>query len=152
MKALYIFPAIYLIALTTFSQQAAAENDQILVSVKNSDKQIKLNVVDLNGTWMNVASTRPIVGSNVSQSYVELTMGHRVNIRDAWTEDYAGRVKNCTWTVVDQSLQFYSPDLGKVEINIEKLEYGNYYEFTLNNVTYRKLVNTSRNKHSRKNL
>jgi hypothetical protein len=102
-----------------------------------------VNAIDLIGPWKNISSTSPIVGSNVPKALVEISNGNIVIVNDAWKEDYPNKLRNCTWKIVDHELQFNSPDLGFVTIDIEKLKGSNYFEFTFNSFTYRKLVNLS---------
>ena len=143
MKKTMLFLVLILVFVSGSSQ--TTKQEQVLVTIKGSDSTVLVNAIDIIGTWRNVASTLPIVGSNVSKAVIEISNGHFVTINDAWRDDYANKLRNCTWRIVDQSLEFRSPDLGRVIIDIEKLENSNFFELTINSFIYRRLVKLSTN-------
>ena len=145
MKKTILFSALILVFVSGTSQTIKQNQDQVLVTIKGSDSTILVSAIDIIGTWRNIASTLPIVGSNVSKAVIEISNEHFVTINDAWREDYENKLRNCTWRIVGQSLEFRSPELGNVIIDIEKLENSNFFELTINRFTYRKLVNLSNN-------
>jgi len=99
---------------------------------------------DLLGEWRNTSSIIPTsIRSNAPESFISINNGRRVIINDSWKEDYANKMRNCTWDVVDSHLILMSTDLGKTQIEIVKVGKSEYYEFMLNQITYRKLVNRS---------
>lgn len=145
MKLLSVFSLMVLVTFSISAQKTKKPNDVVRVTLQGTDASIMINTIDLIGFWKNTASTSPILNSAVPASSIEITNGHILNVRDAWREDYPNKMNNCTWAIVDHKFQLRSPDLGRVNIEIEKLQDSNLYEFTLNNVTYRRLVNVSSN-------
>lgn len=111
----------------------------ILVPIKGTDSTMLINVIDLTGIWRNVSATYPVDGT------IEIVNGNTMIINDTWKEDYPNKLKNSTWGIVDEALEFRSPEFGKVIVDIKKLENSRVFELTINNFTYRKLVNLSRN-------
>jgi hypothetical protein len=145
MKKPFLFSILSLWSVFGLSQELSVNENQILVSIKGTEESMLVNTIDLIGVWRNISSTLPIVGSNVPKANVEISNGNMVAINDAWKEDYPNKLRNCTWRVVDKELQFQSPDLGEVSVEIEKLKDSNFFELTINTFTYRKLVNLSSN-------
>lgn len=146
MKLLSIFILLLVLAVLPVSaQKVNKSNNAVKVNLQGTDASILINTIDLIGTWKNTASAAQILNNSFTISSIEITNGRTLIVNDAWREDYPNKMKNCTWAIIDDELQLRSPDLGRVKIEIEKLENSNFYEFTLNNVTYRKLVNVSNN-------
>jgi hypothetical protein len=145
MKRAILLSTFLFATICSFSQETTPTRDQVRIYLKGTDSSILINSIDLIGTWKSIASTDPIVGSKVPQSSIELTSGHIAVINDAWREDYPNNLRNCTWAVLNNDVQFRSPDLGSVKVELEKLHESNFFELTINNVTYRKFVNISSN-------
>jgi len=145
MKKAILFSTLLFAFVSCLSQDINPNQAQVLVTIKGSDSSVLVNAIDLIGTWRNISSTLPIVGSNVPKAVIDISNGNIVTINDAWREDYPNKLKNCTWKIVDQHLEFRSPDLGRTTIEIEKLVNSNFFELTINTFTYRKLVNLSTN-------
>ena len=143
MKKLILFSLLFSVSVIGLSQ--SNKSDQVRVSIKGADSTFLVNTIDLIGSWKNIASAYPIPGITRISQVVEITNGNLVTINDAWTEDYPNKLKNCTWKIVDNELQFHSPDLGNLTIDVEKLKGSSFFELTVNNFTYRKLINLSDN-------
>lgn len=145
MKKLTLLLLSGLFFIPGISQESISNENLVQVYTRGTDSFILVNTIDLIGTWRNISSTLPIVGSNVPQATIEISNGNIVTIKDAWKDDYPNKMKNCTWKVVDKELQFHSPDLGGVSVEIEKLKDSSFFELTINSFRYRKLVNLSSN-------
>lgn len=145
MKKSFLFSIVLLCSVVGRSQEQRPNESIVLVSLRGTDESMEVNTIDLIGVWRNISSTLPIVGSNVPKATIEISNGNIVAINDAWKDDYPNKLRNCTWRVVDKELQFRSPDLGEVSVEIEKLKDSNFFELTINTFTYRKLVNLSSN-------
>ncbi len=145
MKKATLFSTLILVSVIGFTQSIEPNQTQVRVSIEDRDSTILINVIDLIGEWKNVSSTLPIVGSNVPKAVIEIRNGNQVIINDAWREDYPNKLKNTTWIIVDDNLQFNSPELGKIEVDISKLKKSNTFEMIINTFTYRRLINLSSN-------
>jgi hypothetical protein len=129
--------------LSVWAQKRKITNEVVNVTLQGTDSSVMINTIDLIGVWKNVSSTSQILSKPIPGSTIEITNGHRFEVRDAWMEDYPNKMTNCTWVIFDHKLQVHSPDLGRLNIEIEKLPNSNWYELVLNSVTYRKLINVS---------
>lgn len=145
MKTTILLSTFVFATICSFSQETTPTREQVRVYLKGTDSSILINSIDLIGTWKGIASMDPIVNSKVPQSSIELTSGHIAVVNDAWREDYPNKLRNCTWAVLNNDIQFRSPDLGTIKVELEKLHDSNFFELTINNVTYRKYVNISSN-------
>ncbi len=143
MKKSTLFLVLILISVIGFTQSTHPNQAQVRVSIKDTDSTMLINAIDLIGEWRNISSTLRIFNSNVSNAVIEIRNGNQVIINDAWSEDYPNKLRNTTWTIVDDQLQIRSPELGKMTIDVEKLKGSNFFELTINNYTYRKVVNLS---------
>ncbi len=125
--------------------------NQVRVDIAGGDSYEMININDLLGVWRSTTSINPTsIRSTAPESFVSINNGRGVIINDSWKEDYTNKMRNCTWAVVDSNLFLLSTDLGKTEIEIVKVGKGEFYEFMLNQVTYRKLVNRSDKKSGKK--
>jgi hypothetical protein len=141
MRQINLFLLIWCFSLAARGQDAES---QVRVDILGGDSYEMINMIDLLGEWRNTSSIIPTsIRSNTPESFVSINNGRKVIINDSWKEDYANKMRNCTWAVVDSRLILMSTDLGKTEIEIVKAGKSGYYEFMLNQVTYRKLVNRS---------
>ncbi len=93
-----------------------------------------VNVIHLIGIWSNVSTAYPARGT------IEIINGNTLIINDAWQEEYPNSLKNSTWRIVNEALEFRSAELGQMVVDLEKLENSDFFELTFNNYTYRKLV------------
>jgi hypothetical protein len=129
------------------SAYAQDKSEQVKVYSPQEDSYEMINLIDLLGEWRNISSVTPTsIRSRAPESFVSINSGNRVIVKDVWVEDYTNKLRNCTWFIVDSNLVLLSPDLGKVQLDIVKVGKSRYYEFMLNQVTYRKLVNRSSKK------
>ena len=136
--------SLLLLSCTLLTVMAQNEAKQVQVYQPKTDSYDMVNVIDLLGDWQNTSSVSPTaIHSTTPKSYVMLGSGNQVRVNDIWVQDYPTKLRNCTWHIVDANLILYSPDLGKVELEIVRVGKSSYYEFVLNQVTYRKLVNRS---------
>src|SRR6187399_2364126 len=94
MKKTILFSTLLLAFVSGLSQDINPNQAQVLVTIKGSDSSILVNAIDLIGTWRNISSTLPIVGSNVSKAIIDISNGNTVTINDAWREDYPNKLKN----------------------------------------------------------
>ena len=141
MKQISLFLIIWCFSLTARGQDTESH---VRVDILGGDSHEMINMNDLMGEWRNTSSIIPTsIRSNAPESFVSINNARRVIINDSWKEDYANKMRNCTWNVVSSRLVLMSTDLGKTEIEIVKVGKSGYYEFMLNQVTYRKLVNRS---------
>ncbi len=138
MKIVIPLSILVLASLIGLSQRMKPKT-LILVPIKGTDSTMLINVIDLVGIWRNVSAAYPVDGT------IEIINGNTVIINDTWREEYPNRLKNSTWGIADEALEFRSPELGTVIVDIKKLENSRVFELTINNFTYRKLVNLSRN-------
>jgi hypothetical protein len=137
------FNLILLLLCAVLVAAAQEDPEQVRIYQPKTDSYTMINVIDLLGEWSNISSVTPTAIRSTPESFVSLVNGYRVRVNDIWVEDYPTKMRNCTWSIVDSSLILSSPDLGKVELEITRVGEGAYYEFVLNQVTYRKLVNRS---------
>jgi hypothetical protein len=141
MKQISLFLVLWCLSLASPGQDTKSH---VRVDILGGDSHEMINMNDLLGEWRNTSSIIPTsIRSNAPESFVSINNGRRVIINDSWKEDYANKMRNCTWDVVGSRLVLLSTDLGKTEIEIVKVGKSGYYEFMLNQVTYRKLVNRS---------
>lgn len=106
----------------------------ILVPIKGTDSTILVNVIHLTGIWSNVSTAYPARGT------IEIVNGNTLIINDAWQEEYSNSLKNSTWRIVNEALEFRSAELGQMLVYLEKSKNSDVFELTFNNYTYRKLV------------
>ena len=148
MRQINLFLLIWCFSLAARSQDP---ENQVRVYISGGDSYEIINMNDLLGKWRSTSSIIPTsIYSTAPESFVSINNGRGVIINDSWKEDYANKMRNCTWAVVDSRLILLSTDLGKTEIVIVKVGKGEDYEFMLNQVTYRKLVNRSDKKSGKK--
>jgi len=142
MKKSILLSSAILVHFVVLSQDLRLEENQVRVYLPGSDSSFLMNSIDLIGTWRNICSTSPIFDSNVPQATLEINIGHLVRVSDAWKEDYPNKLRNCTWKLVGNEMQFSSPDLGTIKVGFEKVNNkSRHFELTFNGYTYRKLVN-----------
>ena len=147
MRQINLFLLIWCFSLAARSQDP---ENLVRVYISGGDSYEIINMIDLMGEWRSILSIIPTsIYSNAPRSFVSIN-GRGVIINDYWKEDYPNKMRNCTWAVVDSRLILLSTDLGKTEIVIVKVGKGEDYEFMLNQVTYRKLVNRSDKKSGKK--
>jgi hypothetical protein len=137
MKPLVLLSLLILASVSGISQKMKPKT-LILIPIKGTDSTMLINVIDLIGIWRNVSAAYPADGT------IEIANGNRVMINDAWKEDYPNKLKNSTWRIVDERLEFRSPELGSVIVDVEKLANSRVYELTIYNFTYRQLINPSK--------
>lgn len=128
--------------LNGFSQ-VENENNLVRVEIQGTDETVLINAIDLVGIWTNIASTPPILNSfPITSSYptIEIQNGFIVTINDVWREDYPNKLKNSTWKIIDNELEFYTPEAGTLPVLLSKLKGSNRFDLTVNNFTYRKTV------------
>ena len=148
MRQINLFLLIWCFSLVARSEDP---ENQVRVVISGGDAYEITNMNDLLGKWRSTSSIIPTsIYSTAPESFVSINNGRGVIINDSWKEDYANKMRNCTWAVVDSRLILLSTDLGKTEIVIVKVGKGEDYEFMLNQVTYRKLVNRSDKKSGKK--
>ncbi|HEX6891549.1 MAG TPA: hypothetical protein VF141_12655, partial [Chryseolinea sp.] len=130
-----------LVSCFSLSAQGQENEGRVRVALSGGDSYEMINVIDLLGEWKSTSSIIPTsIRSTAAERSVSINNGSRVIINDSWKEDYANKMRGCTWAVVDSRLVLMSTDLGKTEIDIVKVGKTGYYEFRLNQITYRKLV------------
>ena len=148
MRQINLFLLIWCFSLVARSEDP---ENQVRVVISGGDAYEITNMNDLLGKWRSTSSIIPTsIYSTAPESFVSINNGRGVIINDSWKEDYANKMRNCTWAVVDSRLFLLSTDLGKTEIVIVKVGNSEQYEFMLNQVTYRKLVNRSDKKSGKK--
>ncbi len=116
------------------SSQNMKPKTLILVPIKGTDSTILVNVIHLTGIWSNVSTAYPARGT------IEIVNGNTLIINDAWQEEYSNSLKNSTWRIVNEALEFRSAELGQMLVYLEKSKNSDVFELTFNNYTYRKLV------------
>ena len=147
MRQINLFLLIWCFSLVARSEDP---ENQVRVVISGGDAYEIINMNDLLGKWRSTSSIIPTsIFSGAAESFVSIN-GRGVIINDSWKEDYTNKMRNSTWAVVDSRLFLLSTDLGKTEIVIVKVGKSEQYEFMLNQVTYRKLVNRSDKKSGKK--
>ena len=132
---------LLLIWCMTLAARGQDNEGQVRVNLLGGESYEMINMIDLQGEWKSTSSIIPTsIRSAPAERSVSISNGRRVIINDTWKEDYANKMRGCTWAVVDSRLFLMSTDLGKTEIEIVKVGKTGYYEFMLNQIIYRKLV------------
>jgi hypothetical protein len=138
MRQISLFLLVSCFSLAAHGQDSQG---QVKVDLSGGDSYEMINMIDLLGEWKSTSSIIPTsIRSTVAERSVSFNSGRRVFINDSWKEDYANKMRGCTWALVDSRVVLMSTDLGKTEIEIVKVGNTGYYEFMLNQITYRKLV------------
>lgn len=132
---------IFTISCLNGFSQVENENNLVRVEIQGTDETVLINAIDLVGIWTNIASTPPILnGFSYSVPTIEIQNGFLVTIEDGWQADYPNKLKNSTWKIIDNELEFYAPEVGAIPVSLSKLKGSNRFDLTVNNFTYRKTV------------
>ena len=141
MKNAYSFIIFLFVSTASFSQTAQNMPNE-MIQIDTPDSPEFISVSRLIGYWYNnsaVSSFNAIQSKNKPR-YVFLRQGGLFQIEDAWTKDYTNSFRNTRWSVQNNKLFIFQPEVGYLPVTFSRKSDNLTFDMTVHGIIYSRKI------------